>query len=48
VIARNLGISPKTLRNHISNVYHKLDIHDRAQAVIVAVREDLVGVDARN
>lgn len=48
VIARNLGISPKTLRNHISNVYHKLNIHDRAQAVIVAVREDLVEVASRN
>jgi DNA-binding NarL/FixJ family response regulator len=47
-IARNLGISQKTLRNHISNVYRKLDIHDRAQAVIVAVREDLVDVDSRN
>jgi DNA-binding NarL/FixJ family response regulator len=47
-IARNLGISQKTLRNHISNVYRKLNIHDRAQAVIIAVREDLVGVDSRN
>jgi DNA-binding NarL/FixJ family response regulator len=41
-IARELGISPKTLRNHISNTYHKLGIHDRAQAVIVAVQEGLV------
>jgi DNA-binding NarL/FixJ family response regulator len=41
-IARRLGISPKTLRNHVSNTYHKLGIHDRAQAVIVAVREGLV------
>jgi DNA-binding NarL/FixJ family response regulator len=47
-IARNLGISQKTLRNHISNVYRKLNIHDRAQAVIIAVREDLVGVGSRN
>jgi DNA-binding NarL/FixJ family response regulator len=46
-IARNLGISPKTLRNHISNTYHKLGIHDRAQAMIVAVREGLVGVPPR-
>jgi DNA-binding NarL/FixJ family response regulator len=44
-IARRLGISPKTLRNHISNTYHKLGIYDRAQAVIAAVREGLV--DAR-
>jgi two-component system NarL family response regulator len=41
-IARQLGISPKTLRNHISSAYQKLHIHDRAQAVIVAVREGLV------
>jgi DNA-binding NarL/FixJ family response regulator len=41
-IARELGISPKTLRNHISNTYQKLGIHDRAQAVIVAVQEGLV------
>jgi DNA-binding NarL/FixJ family response regulator len=41
-IARQLGISPKTLRNHISSTYHKLGIYDRAQAVMVAVREGLV------
>ena len=43
-IARNLGISPKTLRNHISNTYHKLEIYDRAQAVIAAVRAGVVDV----
>lgn len=41
-IARRLRISPKTLRNHISNTYHKLGIFDRTQAVIVAVREGLI------
>ncbi len=46
-IARRLGVSPKTLRNHISNTYHKLQIYDRAQAVIVAVREGLVSVRPR-
>jgi DNA-binding NarL/FixJ family response regulator len=43
-IAASLGISPKTLRNHISNLYQKLKIHDRAQAVIVAVQEGLIDV----
>lgn len=43
-IAASLGISPKTLRNHISNLYQKLKIHDRAQAVIVAVQEGLIEV----
>src|ERR1700738_1500443 len=45
-IAVSLGISPKTLRHQLSNLYHKLGIYDRAQAVIVAVREGLVDVDA--
>ena len=44
VIARDLGISPKTLRNHISNTYHKLEIYDRAQAVIAAVQAGVLGV----
>jgi len=44
VIAASLGISPKTLRNHIRNTYRKLEIHDRAQAVIAALREGLVQV----
>jgi DNA-binding NarL/FixJ family response regulator len=43
-IARRMGISPKTLRNHISNTYHKLQIYDRAQAVIVAVQQGLIDV----
>jgi DNA-binding NarL/FixJ family response regulator len=45
-IARDLGISPKTLRNHISNTYHKLEIYDRAQAVIAAVQAGVVDVPA--
>ncbi|MEA2633986.1 MAG: hypothetical protein QOH92_753 [Chloroflexota bacterium] len=45
-IARDLGITTKTLRNHISNTYHKLGIYDRAQAVILAVREGLVDVQS--
>jgi DNA-binding NarL/FixJ family response regulator len=43
-IARSLGISPKTLRNHISNIYDKLHVHDRAQAVLLAAREGLIGM----
>jgi DNA-binding NarL/FixJ family response regulator len=41
-IARRLGISPKTLRNHISNIYGKLHVSDRAQAVLLAAREGLL------
>src|SRR5260370_7841281 len=41
-IAFGLKISEKTVRNHISHIYEKLQIYDRAQAVLYAVRKPLV------
>jgi DNA-binding NarL/FixJ family response regulator len=41
-IARRLGISDKTVRNHLSHIYQKLRISDRSQAVLYAMREGLV------
>ncbi len=41
-IARALGISEKTVRNHISNIYRKLGIYDRSQMVIYAMKNGLV------
>jgi DNA-binding NarL/FixJ family response regulator len=41
-IAHRLRISDKTVRNHLSNLYDKLGIYDRLQAVLVAVRTGLV------
>ena len=41
-IAFKLRISEKTVRNHISHIYEKLDIYDRSQAVLYAVRKGLV------
>jgi DNA-binding NarL/FixJ family response regulator len=35
-IARRLFLSPKTVRNHVSNVFTKLQVADRAQAIIKA------------
>jgi DNA-binding NarL/FixJ family response regulator len=35
-IARRLSISPKTVRNHVSHVYSKLQVRNRAQAIIKA------------
>ena len=43
-IAYRLKISEKTVRNHVSNMYEKLEIYDRAQAVLYAVRKGLVEV----
>ena len=35
-IARRLSLSPKTVRNHVSNIFTKLQVADRAQAIIRA------------
>jgi DNA-binding NarL/FixJ family response regulator len=35
-IARQLYLSPKTVRNHVSNIFTKLQVADRAQAIIKA------------
>ncbi len=35
-IARQLHIAPKTVSNHISNIFNKLQVADRAQAIIKA------------
>src|SRR5215203_4099269 len=44
-IALSLGISEKAVRNHASNLYKKLHIFDRTQAVIYAIRRGLVDVE---
>ena len=41
-IARRLEISEKTVRNHVSHMYEKLQIYERSQAVLYAVRKGLV------
>jgi DNA-binding NarL/FixJ family response regulator len=41
-IAGELHISPKTVKNHISNILMKLQIENRIQAAVYAVRRGLV------
>lgn len=44
-IGRDLGISEKTVRNHVSNIYRKLHVYDRTQTVLYAIREGLIEAD---
>jgi two-component system response regulator DegU len=44
-VARELSISEKTVRNHVSNIYKKLHVYDRTQAVLYAIREGLIDAD---
>ncbi|BCJ66731.1 response regulator [Polymorphospora rubra] len=40
-IALRLGLSQKTVRNHVSNIFTKLQVADRAQAIIMAREQGL-------
>jgi DNA-binding NarL/FixJ family response regulator len=41
-VARELFISPKTVKNHLAAIYAKLDARDRTQAVVTGVRIGIV------
>jgi DNA-binding NarL/FixJ family response regulator len=43
-IAQRLGITGKTVRNHVANVFNKLQVADRSQAIVRA-REAGLGTD---
>jgi DNA-binding NarL/FixJ family response regulator len=38
VIAASLHISPKTVKNHVGNILHKLGLENRIQAAVLAVQ----------
>ena len=40
-IARKLFISEKTVKNHVSNIFKKLNVSDRTQAAIYALKNDI-------
>jgi NarL family two-component system response regulator LiaR len=40
-IARELGLSEKTVKSHVGHIFAKLGVTDRTQAALVAVREGL-------
>jgi DNA-binding NarL/FixJ family response regulator len=41
-IAAELGVSPSTVKNHVTSLFAKLGVRDRAQAVIVAYEAGLI------
>jgi DNA-binding NarL/FixJ family response regulator len=41
-IAEELFISEKTVKNHISNIFFKLEVNDRTEAAMLAARQGLV------
>ncbi len=43
-IANNLGISERTVKNHISNIFKKIDVSDRTQAAVFAIRNNIINL----
>jgi DNA-binding NarL/FixJ family response regulator len=43
-IARRLVVTKRTVQNHVSNIYGKLDVRSRTEAALVAIRQGLVQV----
>ncbi|NLK20589.1 MAG: response regulator transcription factor [Epulopiscium sp.] len=43
-IAQKLCISEKTVKNHISNIFKKINVCDRTQAAVYAIREHIVNI----
>jgi two-component system NarL family response regulator len=44
-IADDLGISESRVKGHVNNIFGKLDVTDRAQAVVTALRRGLAHID---
>lgn len=43
-VAESLEISERTVKNHVSNIFKKLDVTDRTQAAVFAIRNGLVNI----
>ena len=44
-IAYKLSISEKTVKNHMSSIFRKIQVSDRTQAAVYAIRNNYVKLD---
>lgn len=44
-IANVLDLSEKTVKNHVRNIFHKLQVYDRTQAAILAIRKGIIDLE---
>jgi DNA-binding NarL/FixJ family response regulator len=41
-VARELGITLSTVKTHLRNIFRKLDVEDRAQVIVKAIKEGMI------
>lgn len=41
-IATSLHISERTVKNHVSNIFKKIEVSDRTQAAVFAIKNDII------
>lgn len=43
-VAEKLNISERTVKNHVSNIFKKIEVTDRTQAAVFAIRNNLITI----
>ena len=43
-IAKEMKISERTVKNHISSIFKKLEVTDRTQAAVFAIRNNIIQI----
>lgn len=43
-VAEELKISERTVKNHVSSIFKKIDVKDRTQAAVFAIRNNLINI----
>ena len=43
-IAEELEIDERTVKNHVSNIFKKIDVKDRTQAAVFTIRNNLIDI----
>ncbi|NBJ91031.1 response regulator [Parablautia muri] len=43
-IAINLNISERTVKNHLSNIFKKIEVSDRTQAAVFAIKNNIIKI----
>ena len=43
-IASTLNISERTVKNHVSNIFKKIEVSDRTQAAVFAIKNGIITI----